>query len=114
MPSRPEPLNASGRRPDSLWHVHVRVAPRAWRRPVRLFAEVIVRGFSADEAVVAGALQVWPWVCVVMFLDAIMAIGNGLLRGLGLARRSALSVILSLWCVGFPLVVTTTHTIEQV
>jgi len=74
-----------------------------------------ILAFTDDEDVIAGARQIWPIVSLVMMpCDAVFAIAGGLLRGLGLNRRSAASVVVALWCVGLPLVFAGARTVYDV
>ena len=74
---------------------------------VYLLGERIARSFSSDDIVIAGALQIWPIVSALLVFDALFAVGGGILRGLGLNRRAAFSVVASLWCIGLPLMLLT-------
>ena len=81
---------------------------------VYALGEPIARFFSTDEAVVGGALAIWPLVSSILVLDALFALSNGLLRGLGLNNRSALCVVLALWCVGLPVILARARSLEDV
>ncbi len=77
-------------------------------------AEPIAGLFTHDARVLRGALEIWPKVCVSMVLDGVMCLTNGLIRGLSMQRRSAACVIVCLWCIGGPLIVTQAETLGAV
>lgn len=69
----------------------------ALRRPILAL-------YTADEAVVSGAEEIWPWLCLDLLCDGSFALVSGLNRGLGLQRRSAACIVACLWGFGMPLV----------
>ena len=80
-----------------------------------LLRKPFILAFTDDADVIAGAEKIWPIVSLVMMpCDAVFAIAGGLLRGLGLNRRSAASVVVALWCLGVPLVFAGARTVYDV
>ena len=65
---------------------------------------LILRCYTADADVIAGAELIWPWLCVDLCFDNSFAMLSGLNRGLGLQRRSAIAIVLVLWPIGLPLI----------
>ena len=90
------------------------VVALSYASPFYLFREHIIRLYTSDQEVIDGALSLWPWVCLSLFLFAVYGIALGLLRGLGLQRRSAACILLSLWCIGFPMMLCLTSTIDDI
>lgn len=58
--------------------------------------------YTADPEVVRLAKEIWPWVMVLVVLDALQGVIGGLARALGLQFQMSVAILVSLWVLGLP------------
>lgn len=62
----------------------------------------IVKLFSTDERVIEGCENIWPKMCVYIFVLYIFGINSAIMRALGLQWRMAAIIFGCLWCGTLP------------
>ena len=63
----------------------------------------IIGSFSRDHQVMEQTRHIWSFLVMFVFLDGTMGVQRGVLLGLGLQFWMSVSMIVSLWVVGLPL-----------
>ena len=96
-----------------MWPANAACHARRIVTPVRV--EAPPHPFASTvEAPVSRSQAIWPLLSIDMVCDGVFMLLSGLCRGLGVQRRSAVCVILCLWCFGFPLQFFTTRSVADI
>lgn len=67
-----------------------------------VFQKRVILSFTKDDNVIQGCIEIWPNLCVFIFLQFIFGINTGILRALGMQWPMAIIVFGCCWCIAMP------------